>query len=75
MFLLDKILLAPAKGLFFIFDKIHEQVEEELTDTPEKLKRELYDLQAQLSAKQISEAQYKKQEDAILARWNLLKGR
>jgi hypothetical protein len=75
MFFVGKILLAPAKGLFFIFDKIHEQVEEELTDTPEKLKKELYDLQAQLSAKQISEAQYKKQEDAILARWNLLKGR
>lgn len=75
MFLLDDILLSPAKGLMFVFRKIHEQVEEELHDTPEKLKKELYDLQAQLTAKQISEKEYEKREDNILQRWNQLKGR
>lgn len=72
MFLIDNILFAPAKGLLFIFEKVHEQVKEELRDTPEKLKKELYDLQGLLDAKQISESEYKKSEDNILARWNAL---
>ena len=73
MFLLDNILLAPAKSLMFIFRKIHEQVEGELQDTPEKLKKELYDSQTLLDARQISEDEYQRLEDSILARWNKLK--
>lgn len=73
MFLLDNILFAPAKSLMFVFRKIHEQVEEELTDTPEKLKKELYSYQAQLDAGQISENEYEALEEKILERWNKLK--
>jgi len=73
MFLLDDILMAPAKSLMFVFRKIHEQVKGELEDTPEKLKKELYDSQQLLDAGQISEEDYKKQEDSILQRWNTLK--
>lgn len=73
MFLIDDILMAPAKSLMFVFRKIHEQVEGELQDTPEKLKKELYELQEFLKVKQISEEEYKKKEDNILQRWNTLK--
>lgn len=72
MFLIDSILFAPAKGLLFVFEKVHEQVKEELRDTPEKLKKELYNLQALLDVKQISASEYKKGEDNILTRWNAL---
>jgi hypothetical protein len=73
MFLIDKILLAPVKGLWFVFGEIHKQVEEEITDTPDKLKKELYDLQTLLDSKQISEDEYQKREDSILQRWNRIK--
>ena len=73
MFLIDTILLAPGKSLMAVFGKIHEQVEEELYDSPEKLKKELYFLQSLLDTGQISEAEYKKQEDNILERWNKIK--
>lgn len=73
MFLLDNILLAPAKGLLFIFKEIHKQAEEELRDSPEKLKKELYNLQTQLDSGQISEKEYMAMEEKILERWNKLK--
>lgn len=73
MFLIDNILLAPAKGLFFIFKEIHKQAEEEMRDSPEKLKKELYNFQIQLDLGQISEKEYMAVEEKILARWNKLK--
>lgn len=72
MFLIDDILLAPIKGLLIICKKIKETAEKEMEDTPEKLKKELLDLQMLLEAGQISEGQYSKKETDILERLNAL---
>jgi len=46
---------------------------EELEDTPEKLQRELLDLQMALESEQITEAEYQKKEKDILERMEALK--
>jgi len=62
----------PGKELVWIFKKIHEQVQKELEDTPEKLKKELLDLQGLLETGKISEKMYLKKEGNILERLNTL---
>ncbi len=66
MFLIDDLLI-------FIARKIQNMVEEELEDTSEKLKKELLDLQMRLEMEEITEAEYKKKEDEILARMEALR--
>ena len=72
-FLIDDILLAPLKGIIWIAEKIRDMALEELEDTPEKLQRELLDLQMALEAEQITEAEYQKKEKDILERLEVLK--
>ena len=72
-FLIDDILLSPIKGLVGIAKKVRDMALEELEDTPEKLQRELLDLQMALEAEQISEAEYEKKEKDILERMEALK--
>lgn len=71
--LIDDLLLFPVKGLVGIFKKIHQLAKEELEDTPEKLQRELLDLQMALDAEQITESEYQKKESNILKRMEALK--
>lgn len=75
MLIIDDILLAPFKGIWFIFKKIHEIVSEELEDTPEKLQRELLENQMLLETEKITEEEYQKREKNILERLNALKPR
>ncbi len=72
-FLIDDILLSPVKGVIWIAKKVREMALEELEDTPEKLQRELLDLQMALEAEQITEAEYQKKEKDILERLEALK--
>ncbi len=72
-FLIDDILLFPIKGVVWIAEKIRDMAEKELEDTPEKLQRELLDLQMALEAEQITEAEHQKREKDILERMEALK--
>ena len=74
-FLIDDILLAPIKGIIWIAEKVRDMALEELEDTPEKLQRELLDLQMALESEQIAEAEYQKKEKDILKRLESLKGK
>jgi len=74
MFLLDDLILFPIKGVVWIAEKIHNIAQEELEDTPEKIKRELLDLQMRLEMEEITEQEHKKKEDEILKRLEALKG-
>jgi len=74
-FLIDDILLAPLKGIVWIAEKVRDMALEELEDTPEKLQRELLDLQMRLEMEEITEQEHKKKEDEILKRLEALKGR
>ena len=71
-FLIDDILLAPIKGIIWIAEKVRDMAAEELEDTPEKLQRELLDLQMTLEAEQITEMEYQKKEKDILDRMEVL---
>ncbi len=73
MFLIDDILLAPIKGIVWIAEKVRDMAAEELEDAPEKLQRELLDLQMALEVEQITETEYQKREKDILERLEALK--
>lgn len=73
MLLIDDLLLLPAKGFIGIIKKIRDMALEELEDTPEKLQRELLDLQMALESEQITEEEYEKKEKDILERLEALK--
>ena len=72
-FFIDDLLLAPIKGIVWIAEKVRDMALEELEDTPEKLQRELLDLQMALESEQITEAEYQKKEKDILERMEALK--
>lgn len=72
-FLIDDLLLLPIKGIAWIAEKVRDIALEELKDTPEKLKRELLDLQMLLETGQITEEEYKKREEDTLKRLSALK--
>jgi len=73
MFLIDDILLLPARMGMDIVEKIRDMALEQLEDTPEKLQRELLDLEIALETKDITEEEYQKKEKDILARMEVLK--
>jgi len=72
-FFIDDILLAPIKGIVWIAEKVRDMALEELEDTPEKLQRELLDLQMTFETEEITEAEYQKKEKDILERLEALK--
>lgn len=72
MFLIDDILLAPIKGFLAVCNKIKDIARDEMRDTPEKLQKELLELQMLFGAGQISEEQHLKREKNILARLSAL---
>ena len=73
MFLIDDILLLPARMGMDIVEKIRDMALEQLEDTPEKLQRELLDLEMALETEDITEEEYQKKEKDILDRMEALK--
>lgn len=69
MFLLDDILLAPAKGFFSIVKVIHDRAQDELYN-PDKIQEELMALQLQFEMDEISEDEYDQREAQLLERLN-----
>jgi hypothetical protein len=67
MFLLDDILLAPAKGLYSVFKVIADRVDEEMYN-PEKIQEELMQLQLKFEMDEISEEEYDQLEEQLLER-------
>jgi len=65
MFLIDDILLAPAKGLWFIFKEIHKQVMDEYCNE-EKIYKELARLQYYLDIGEIDEETYNRLENELI---------
>jgi len=75
MFIIDDLLIwLPAKGLIALFKKIHQLAEAELTDES-KLKEELLRIQTMFELDQISQTEYQKREDEIIARLNEIRQR
>lgn len=72
MFLLDDILLAPVKGVVWLGKKINEIVERELSDEG-KIKERLMELQLRFELDEISDEEYKKEEEKLLARLDAIR--
>lgn len=75
MFIIDDLLIwLPAEGLLALFKKIHDLAEAELNDES-KLKEQLLRYQTMFELDQISEGEYQKREDEIMARLNEIRER
>ncbi len=68
MLLIDDLLLAPAKGILWIFREIHDAAREEMANEPEDISRELRNLYMQLETSAISDQQFDAQEKVLLDR-------
>ncbi len=72
MFLVDDLLFAPFKGINWIFRKVHELAEEELSGEADRIRESLTELYMQLETGQISEQEFDQQESILLDRLDAL---
>ena len=75
MFLVDDILMAPARGLFWIFKEIHNAVEEEQANEAESITTKLSELYMMLETGQMTEAEFDAAEKTLLDRLDAIKER
>lgn len=66
MFLVDDILLSPIKGLMWLAEKINEVAEKETSDEG-RIKEQLMQLQLRFELDEITEEEYSKGEEELLA--------
>ena len=60
MFLVDDILLAPAKGLLWVFREIYDAAQQELAGESEAITASLSELYMRLETEQITEAEFRR---------------
>jgi hypothetical protein len=75
MFLIDDILMAPVRGLFWIFKEIHHAAEEEQANEAEAITTKLSELYMMLETGQMTEAEFDAAEKALLDRLDAIKER
>ena len=68
MLLVDDLLLAPARGLLWIFEKIHEAAQEEIAGEGDAITTELRELYMMLETGRITEAEFDDRERTLLDR-------
>ena len=66
-FIVDDILLGPVKLIKWIGEKLHEAAEREATDEP-AVHEQLLELQMRYELDEITEQEYQKGEDLLMAR-------
>jgi hypothetical protein len=72
MFLLDDVLLAPVKGVLWVFREIHDAAQQELAGESEAITAALSELYMKLETGQITEAEFDTQEKVLLDRLDRL---
>ena len=72
MFLVDDILLSPAKGLLWVFREIHDAAQQELAGEGEAVTAALSELYHKLESGQLTEAEFDAQEKVLLDRLDRL---
>ena len=68
MFLIDDILLMPARGLLAVFQELHNAAEQEFANEGEAIRTELNQLYMMLETGQITEEEFDRQEKELLDR-------
>jgi len=65
MFLIDDLILAPGKAVFFLFESLAKKAQEELLDE-EPLKQELREIYSLLECSKITEEEFSSRESRLL---------
>ncbi|MEW6375291.1 MAG: gas vesicle protein GvpG [Thermodesulfobacteriota bacterium] len=73
MLLIDDLLMLPLKGFWGIFKRIHEMVEQELSDET-YIREKLMTLRLRFELGEITEEEYSEQEKELLARLDAARG-
>lgn len=74
MFLLDDLILVPVKGIMWLAEQIQKETDHQLFDAS-AIKARLAELQELYDSGLISEAEFCKAEDVLLARLNVAQER
>lgn len=72
MLLIDDILFAPARGIMWILEEIHQAAKEETVNETESITEQLRNLYLRLETRAITEAQFDEGERVLLDRLDLL---
>ena len=73
MFLIDDILMAPARGLFWVFREIHRAAGEALENEAEAITAKLSELYMMLETGQMTEVEFDAEEKILLDRLDAIK--
>ena len=68
MFLIDDVLLAPMKGILWVFQEIHDAAQEDQAGESDRITAQLSELYMKLETGQITEEQFDAQEKVLLDR-------
>lgn len=75
MFLVDDLLMSPAKGLLWVFKEIHDAAQQELAGEAEAITAALSELYMKLETGQITEAEFDAREKVLLDRLDRLQAK
>ena len=75
MLLVDDLLLAPIRGLLWIFAKIHDAAQEEIAGEADAITAALSQLYMMLETGRITEAEFGARERTLLDRLEAIQGR
>lgn len=73
MFLIDDILMAPARGLFWVFREIHRAAGEARENEAEAITAKLSELYMMLETGQMTEEEFDAEEKTLLDRLDAIK--
>jgi hypothetical protein len=73
MFLIDDILMAPARGLLWVFKEIHRAATEAQANEAEDITSKISELYMMLETGQITEAEFDAEEKILLDRLDAIK--
>jgi hypothetical protein len=68
MFVVDDLLMAPARGLLWIFQEIHRAAQEEMVSDAESITAELSALYMRLETGKLTEEEFATEEKLLLER-------
>lgn len=75
MLLVDDLLLAPIRGLLWVFEKIHDAAQEEMAGEADAVTVELRELYMMLETGRITEAEFGDREGTLLDRLDAIEER
>jgi hypothetical protein len=75
MLILDDILLAPFRGLLWVFRKIHQAAKQQLEDQRRQITSHLSELYMELDTGKIDEPEFDRREHELLGRLDAVNAR